>query len=573
MGKIIESIKGLLPARRADAAPLKIIEKRLDGWVNALTSMGVVGKDKKMASLIEQIFLDQPTLDALYQADHIAARIVDKPAHEMMREGYRFTSQEIEAKDFELFHGEMEALNFDKKVEEAVKLSRLYGGAAILIGANSSNDDSFLKEQAPLDLTKINSIDYLLVLDRFELTNGTEIDTDVRSPNFGFPVYYSISSASLKPGETQKKIHHSRLLRFYGVELPRNMRRMFNYWGDSVLSRAYLAIRNFHTAHDTVPSIIQDFVNFILKMEDLPDIVSQGETGSDDLQKRLQLLSMTTSVLNAMIIRKEEDVEKKSTNVSGLGDLLKSVKENLLTAVDIPHTILFNESAGGLGSTGESERTAWYDHIKDMQESILRDKILWAAEVFRAAKTSVLNGTKGKITLEFNPLEQMDEKETAEIRKIQSETDGNYINNGVLDPIEVAESRFGTGQYSLETTIDMDLREKGDLPDSKEKDGGDKGAVKEKGKGSKGEGQGQLGGKSQAENNQVTAPEIALNGAQVTALVEVITQVALGQIPRETGVNMIQIAFAITKENAEKMMGTVGKGFTPKPLEDPSAKQ
>jgi len=76
---------------------------------------------------------------------------------------------------------------------------------------------------------------------------------------------------------------------------------------------------------------------------------------------------------------------------------------------------------------------------------------------------------------------------------------------------------------------------------------------------------------SEAESNQVTSQEVALNGAQVASLLEIVRQVALGQMPRETGVNMMQVAFAISKENAEKMMGKVGKGFEPKTIEEQSA--
>lgn len=59
------------------------------------------------------------------------------------------------------------------------------------------------------------------------------------------------------------------------------------------------------------------------------------------------------------------------------------------------------------------------------------------------------------------------------------------------------------------------------------------------------------------------AQDTALNGAQVTSLVEIMGQVAIGQLPRDTGVELISIAFNMPREKADKLMGSVGAGFVP----------
>jgi phage gp29-like protein len=57
--------------------------------------------------------------------------------------------------------------------------------------------------------------------------------------------------------------------------------------------------------------------------------------------------------------------------------------------------------------------------------------------------------------------------------------------------------------------------------------------------------------------------QAALNGAQVTSLLEVVARVARGEIPRETGIGIMTAAFPIDEAKAEKLMGTVGAGFVP----------
>jgi hypothetical protein len=57
------------------------------------------------------------------------------------------------------------------------------------------------------------------------------------------------------------------------------------------------------------------------------------------------------------------------------------------------------------------------------------------------------------------------------------------------------------------------------------------------------------------------APDTALNGAQVTALLEVIASVVLGELPRESAVEVISTAFPVDRDAADRMLGTVGRGF------------
>ena len=54
----------------------------------------------------------------------------------------------------------------------------------------------------------------------------------------------------------------------------------------------------------------------------------------------------------------------------------------------------------------------------------------------------------------------MDDKEVATIHKTQAEADQIYMQNGVLDPNEVAKSRFSGDEYTLETAIDTDTRKR-----------------------------------------------------------------------------------------------------------------
>lgn len=66
--------------------------------------------------------------------------------------------------------------------------------------------------------------------------------------------------------------------------------------------------------------------------------------------------------------------------------------------------------------------------------------------------------------------------------------------------------------------------------------------------------------------DQVDASKTAMNGAQVESLMNVVSQVALNQIPRETAIGIMGVAFNLTPAQAEQVLGAVGQGFKPAAL-------
>ena len=71
-------------------------------------------------------------------------------------------------------------------------------------------------------------------------------------------------------------------------------------------------------------------------------------------------------------------------------------------------------------------------------------------------------------------------------------------------------------------------------------------------------------------NIQDAGERVVLNGAQVTAAQGIVTAVAVGDLPRDSGLSMLVEFFGIPVASANRIMGTVGLGFlassaTPKP--------
>jgi hypothetical protein len=69
------------------------------------------------------------------------------------------------------------------------------------------------------------------------------------------------------------------------------------------------------------------------------------------------------------------------------------------------------------------------------------------------------------LTFEFNPLYQQDQKTLIETRKLQADIDNIYMTNGVYDSFEVAANRFGKGEFSYETSLEMDSESREESPE------------------------------------------------------------------------------------------------------------
>jgi hypothetical protein len=72
-----------------------------------------------------------------------------------------------------------------------------------------------------------------------------------------------------------------------------------------------------------------------------------------------------------------------------------------------------------------------------------------------------------------------------------------------------------------------------------------------------------LGGILAPAGGEVKAADSALNGAQVTAATGIVERVAMGGLPRDSGISMLSEFFNIPKPQAERIMGSVGRGFRP----------
>jgi len=262
---------------------------------------------------------------------------------------------------------------------------------------------------------------------------------------------------------TPFKVHESRVLRFDGPIADDKTFKENNRWNESVYRKVLTQLINVNSSLASSKDILDDFVTTIVSIKNLQAMIAAG---NDQLIKdRLNIMDLGKHAMNTIMLDENEKWEKQSSSVQGLPKLIEEQEQALSATADIPMTILMGRSPGGMNATGDADIRIYYDQISDAQDDDLLDPMTRLMELTMLAKEGP---TKGKVEedwfIEFRPLWQPTEKEIVETRKNQAETDNIYLQQGVLTAAEVAESRFGGDEYSIETVID-DEAERGVIDD------------------------------------------------------------------------------------------------------------
>lgn len=407
--------------------------KRRDGWQNALTGMGIEGRDKRTST--QAVFggpLNEQTVEQIYSAGKLARRIIDLLPRDATREWIKFKDDQPKIKD------EVDRLQIRSKVAEAWNKARLYGGSGILLNTGEPPE----KWKEPLDFKRIQKFVSLIVFNRHELQVTTQdIETNPNEPNFNMPKQYSYQPRIANPEMNNVVIHHTRIVRFDGEPLPDLMQANNEYWGDSVLTGVLEELTDYNASYAGVATLVQDFRLLLYTIEGLSKDFAAGQ--ENKIRKRVLTMNLVRSILGTFVLDNDEKLESMSPNVSNLDKLLQEMKLRLQAATDIPHTILFNESPSGMSATGKSEERIWYDYVASQQEIYLQSRLDQLFKVMFLAKEGPTGGREPKDwTYDFVPLWQLSDKEIAETKKLNMETDKGYVEIGVLDAPTIREQRF-----------------------------------------------------------------------------------------------------------------------------------
>jgi phage-related protein (TIGR01555 family) len=418
-----------------------------DNWANPKSGWGSNKSPMARTQFIPNTIIDRSLAESLYQFNWLARNIIEIIPEEATREWIKIVIDDPKINEQLLMR--MEEFDIQQLFEEGFVLSRLYGGSIIVLGV-----DDGLNIEEPLNEDNIKSINFFTVLDRHQV-EVESLFKDPLSKDFGKPEMYRL--VPIESIQNDIKIHSSRVLRFDGLFLPDFTKKLNRGWCDSVFNNINDSLKQYGVAFQGAADLFQEFLLKILKMPNLGEMVAD-ETGREELALRLQVILTQFSNNGLVAIGDTEELEKKTTNTTGLPQLLDKFIEAISAASKIPRARLFGQQLGKLSGATETTK-AFFAFIHSQQRKHLRKPLEKLIRLFFKEKGSITGGKEPQEwSMKFNPLEVEELEQTLKNRKTQSESDKNWIESGVLLPEEVSESRFGGNEFSFETKLDTTTR-------------------------------------------------------------------------------------------------------------------
>jgi len=431
------------------------IESNDGSLVNVVAGLGTDRDKMSYTQYIMPVSLSVYQLTAMYRSSWLAQKTINIPAGDRTREWRTFIFDDDQGdgsvdalkkrkKDTRMFDLEKaeKKLNLKKKYTDAIKWGALYGGAVLIMGTKQKLDTPLVPENVKKD-----DLQYVLCVDRNRIApEGASFVMDPADPDFGLPAMYILS-------ESMVRVHHSRIIRFGGVELPWDAWVNNGYWDDSVLQAAYSAMMNADTSTANVATMLFEANVDVIKANQLAETLAK-KNGEAIITKRFQVSQLMKGINRTLLLDGTEEYEKKSNSFQNLEPLLARFLTNYCGAVDIPVSRFMGTSATGLNANGDNDVRNYYDGIKNKQESDDRPRLERFDEVF---VRSVLGTMPDDYRFEFNSLWQMSDKEQADIEKTNADRDKIYLDAGVITEGTVAKDLKENGVYKNLTDEDVEL--------------------------------------------------------------------------------------------------------------------
>ena len=422
----------------------------MDGYMNAAAGLGAASPLVTSGTFLPAgDFLDERTLTNAYRSNWLAKKIIDMPAEDMTRDWYTISTRVPKEKLQDLI--ELEARHSVKQeITNAIRWARLYGGSIALIVLREQEH----MQDLPLDrnLLMQECFQGLLVMDRTRgITPSVELVTDLDDPDFGLPMYYE---ADLGTGEEIRhvRIHHSRVLRFTGRELPDRERIRENHWGASELEHIWDEMMRRESTNANIAQLVYQANITTLKSGEITATLAMGtDDAREGVMKALEIENAMRTSFGVQLLSDGDSLENLPYNFAGLSDIHRDFMQDMAGAAEIPATKLFGRSPDGMNATGESDLRNYYDMISSLQERVLRPAL---EKLLPIMAISCWGDVPDDMRIIFNSPMTTSPKEQSEMAERYMGILTAGVQSGIISPEEARnEMKALSGRTGLFTTL------------------------------------------------------------------------------------------------------------------------
>lgn len=423
-------------------APNMISRMRLDGFMNALSRLGIKGRDKGASNEIAPpgIYSFQD-LTMLYMGGGLAKRIVDIVANDATRAGWAINGDA----DGKILQRTKE-LDLVGQMADLVRWQRLYGGGLLVKNYDDGKDPAraLLKPYSGKKPKLIGIKTYSAA--RVSVEPG-DCERDPTSARFELPNCYTVKTMQ----GTEFKVHWTRCEVLRGTPLPdptlETIPGKQKFWGIGDVQAVIEDLGKLTMFLNGVATLGQEMTIGKYTLANLVELLATKDYES--IEKRLELMALSKSVINGVILGEGEAYERDSLSFAGVGDVTDRFMQIVAGTAGIAVSILFGRAAAGMNSTGENDVRVYYDQVSSRQRNQLALPLL---NIVRDVASEFGSDTD-KISITFNPIWEPTQREKVEMANTQARTDEIYERIASITREEIRQNRFqGTPTFDTSVT-------------------------------------------------------------------------------------------------------------------------
>lgn len=409
------------------ASARQIPTRTADSFVNFSARLGIGAGNLMDSGGYDFNFITRQRtgLEAAYRGSWVVGAAVDHAAEDMTTAGITLATT-MDPDQVDEVGAAMRDLQIGERMSSACKWGRLYGGAIALIMIDGQDMAS------PLDLetVKEGAFKGLYVLDRWMLNPVMSDLIQDLGPDLGMPEYYTVVAAN-QLGIPAWKLHHTRCLRFDGVELPYQQKVQENLWSMSVIERIFDRLQAFDSTTAGAAQLVFKAYLRNWKIPQLRDLIATGGVALEALMKQVDFVRMFQSSEGITLLDGEDEFEALTYTFTGLDQVMLQFGQQLAGAIEEPMVRLFGQSPAGLNSTGEADLRTYYDNIRKRQEKQMRRPYTVVLDVL---SRSIFGKKPPKgFTFEFTPLWQMTAEQKSKIANEGTQAIVGAYDAGITD--------------------------------------------------------------------------------------------------------------------------------------------
>ncbi len=396
--------------------PAQLVVMANDGFTNAAAGLGEASLKTASSSFVRSGLTERrEELTVIYRECAIAKRIIDMPSEEMTRSWYTLSSAKIDETDLNLLRDLEAKHSVKQEITNGIRWGRLYGGSIAIMVINGEEE----RMDQPLQLKEVKpgSFKGLYVMDLTQgITPSIELEDDLDDPDYGLPKYYEVEMET--GGENgavyrQVRIHHSRVLRFTGRELPHSEMVRNSYWGASELEHPWDEIRRYLSTCENINQLAFMANIITLKMGNFgSDLAYGSDRVMENLEQTVKQENRLRTSYGVQVMSADDSMETHPYTFGGMAEVKESFMLDVAGAAEIPATILFGRSPQGMNATGEADIRIYYDKIGQQQERVLRPVL---EKLLPVMAMSCWGFVPDDLRISFNPVMTISPVEKAEL--------------------------------------------------------------------------------------------------------------------------------------------------------------